>query len=69
MHYSCKQQQQLLLLLLLREKKGKPMTKRPAQVRKCDATAAPSSRLKETRAGSDKQASDFQDNTAVPVQY
>ena len=50
---------------------GKPMTKRPAQVRKCDATAAPSgsSRLKETRAGSDKQASDFQDNTAVPVQY
>jgi hypothetical protein len=45
------------------------MTKRPAQVRKCDATAAPSSRLKETRAGSDKQASDFQDNTAVPVQY
>ena len=47
------------------------MTKRPAQVRKCDATAAPSSRLKETRAGSDKQASDFQDmdNIAVPVQY
>jgi hypothetical protein len=44
------------------------MTKRPAQVRKCDSQhqqQQPLSELKETRADSDKKASDFQDQLST----